>query len=80
MQNGQSRETSNAGDTRQRKNQRKTNPNTMWLDTTIHKPTQITLIRQLEVETNRKSFVCGNHNTEPKMKRNITGEHKTLKR
>jgi hypothetical protein len=42
------------------------------LDTTIRKQTQITLIRhessykQLEVKTNRTSFVCGNHNTEPK--------------
>jgi len=47
-------------------------PHTMWLDTTICKQAQITLIRhepsskQLEVETNRTSFVCGNHNTEPK--------------
>jgi hypothetical protein len=42
------------------------------LDTTIRKQTQITLIRhepsykQLEVKTNRTSFVCGNHDTEPK--------------
>ena len=42
------------------------------LDTTIRKETQITLIRhepsykQLEVKTNQPSFVCGNHNTEPK--------------
>jgi hypothetical protein len=42
------------------------------LDTTIRKQTQITLIRhepsykQLEVKTKRTSFVCGNHDTEPK--------------
>jgi hypothetical protein len=42
------------------------------LDTTIRWQRQITLIRhepsykQLEVETNRTSFVYGKHNTEPK--------------
>jgi tRNA pseudouridine-54 N-methylase len=56
------------------------------LDSTIRKQTQITLIRhgpsykQLDVKTNQPSFVCGNHNTEPKAKRHIIGEHKTLKR
>jgi hypothetical protein len=56
------------------------------LDNTIRKQTQITLIRyeppykQLDVETNQPSFVCGNHNTEPKTSRHIIGEHKALQR
>ena len=72
-QNGQSRETGNTGHTRQRKKQKqKKNPTQCALDTTIRKQTQTTLIRhdpsykQLEVKTNRTSFLCGNHNTEPK--------------
>ena len=54
------------------KNKNKKSPTQCALDTTIRKQTQITLIRhessykQLEVKTNRTSFVCGNHNTEPK--------------
>ena len=64
-QNGQSRETGNAGHTRQRKKQKQKqkNPTQCVLDTTICKQGQITLIRhessykQLEVKTNRTSFV-----------------------
>ena len=72
-----------------KKNKNQTKTNTKWtqcaLDTTIRKQTQITLIRhepsykQLGVKTKRTSFVCGNHNTEPKTCRHIIGEHKTLK-
>ena len=87
-QNGQSIETGNAGHTRQRikTNKNTKNPTQCALDTTIRKQTQITLIRhepsykQLEVKTNQPSFVCGNHNTEPKMSRHIIGEHKALQR
>ena len=52
--------------------QKQKNPTQCALDTNIPKETQITLIRiepsykQLEVKTNRTSFVCRNHNTEPK--------------
>ena len=64
-QNGQSIETSNAGHTRQNKNQTKTNKKRTQcaLDTTIRKQTQITLIRhepsykQLEVK-NEPTIVC----------------------
>ena len=62
------------------------NPTQCALHTTIRKQTQITLIRhepsykQLEVMTNQPSFVCGNHNTEPKMQSHIIGEHKKNKR
>jgi hypothetical protein len=87
-QNGQSIETGNAGHTRQRikTKQKHKNPTQCALDTTISKQTQITLIRhepsykQLEVKTNQPSFVCGNHNTEPKTSRHIIGEHKSLQR
>ena len=73
-QNGQSRESGNAGHTRQRKKPKPKpkNPTQCALDTATRKQKQITLIRhepsykQLEVKTNRTSFVCGNHNTEPK--------------
>ena len=47
-------------------------PTQCALNTTIRKQTQTKLIRhdpsykQLEVKTNRTSFLCGNHNTEPK--------------
>ena len=50
------------------------------MDTTIGKQIQTTLIRhdpsykQLEVKTNRTSFLCGNHNMNPKH-RHIIGEH-----
>ena len=87
-QNGQSIETDNAGHTRQRikTKQKHKNPTQCALDTTISKQTQITLIRhepsykQLEVKTNQPSFVCGNHNMEPKTSRHIIGEHKSLQR
>ena len=87
-QNGQSIETGNAGHTRQRikTKQKHKKPTQCALDTTIRKQTQITLIRhepsykQQEVKTNQLSFVCGNHNTEPKTSRNIIGEHKALQR
>ena len=52
--------------------QKKNHPTQCALDTTIRKQKQITLIRhepsykQPEVKTNRTSFACGNHNTEPK--------------
>ena len=70
------------------KNQTKTQKNRTQcaLDTAIRKQTQITLIRyepsykQLEVKTNQQSFVCRNHNTEPKTQRHIIGEHKALQR
>ena len=70
-QSGQSRETGNAGHTKQRiKNKQKQNkPTQGTLDTTIHKQTQIRhqpSYKQLVVKTNRTSFVYGNHNTEPK--------------
>jgi galactose mutarotase-like enzyme len=73
-QNGQSIETGNAGHTRQRikTKQKHKKPTKCALDTTIRKQTQITLIRhepsykQLEVKMNQPSFVCGNHNTNPK--------------
>jgi hypothetical protein len=87
-QNGQSIETGNAGHTRKRikTKQNTKNPTQCALDTTIRKQTQITLIRhepsykQLEVKTNQPSFVCGNHNTEPKTSRHIIGKHKALQR
>ena len=87
-QNGQSNETGNAGQTRQRtKSKRKQkDPIQCSLDTTIRKQTQITLIRhdpsyrQLEVKTNRTSCKCGNHNTKPKAQRHIIREHKQLNR
>jgi hypothetical protein len=71
-QNGQSRETGNTGHKEKNKNKNKKSPTQCALDTTIRKQTQITLIRhepsykQLEVKTNRTSFVCGIHDTEPK--------------
>ena len=63
-QHGQSIETGNAGHTRQRKQQQKRNKKLTQcaLYTTLHKQTQITLIRhepsykQLVVKTNRTSF------------------------
>ena len=64
----------------------KTQHNVRWTLLSASKQTQITLIRhepsykQLEVKTNQPSFVCENHNTEPKTSRHIIGEHKTLKR
>ena len=58
------------------------------LDTTMCKQIQITYIRQqpsykqLKVETNRTSFVCGNrhrhHNTELRTYRNKIGQHKKI--
>ena len=54
------------------KKQNQKSPTQCALDTIIRKQTQITLIRhessykQLEVKTNGKSFVCGNHDTESK--------------
>ena len=65
---------------------KKTQLNARWtpLSTSKHKQTQITLIRHdpsyRQLETNRTSCVCGNHNTEPKAHRHIIGEHKKLKR
>ena len=71
-QHGQSIATGNACHTRQRikskQKQTKNEHNVRW---TVRKQTQLTLIRhgpsykQLEVKTNRTSFVYGNHNTEP---------------
>jgi hypothetical protein len=86
--NGQSIESGNCR-SHKTKNKNQTNtkkPTQFELDTTICKQGQITLIRhessykQLEVKTNRTSFVWGNYNTEPKTKRHIIGEHKKLKR
>jgi hypothetical protein len=57
---------------KEKKTKTKTKPTQCALDTTIRKQTQITLIRhepsykQLKVKTNRTSFACENHNTEPK--------------
>ena len=52
------------------------------LDTTIRKQTQITQIRQLELNTNRTWFLCGSrnrhHNTELWTSRHIIGQHKKL--
>ena len=42
IKNGQSRDTSNIGYTRRRKTKQKHNTTQYVLDTTIHKPTQIT--------------------------------------
>ena len=61
IKEGQSRETGNIGHTRRRKTK------TQTICVGYHN-TQITLIRhaashkQLEIETNRTSFLCGNHN------------------
>ena len=59
-------------DKEKKQKQKQKTPTQCALDTTIRKQAQTTLIRhdpsykQLEVKTNRTSFVCGNHNTEPK--------------
>ena len=85
-QNGQSIETGNAVHTRKRikTKQKHKKPNTMCVG--LYYPQTNTdnvnktwaSYKQLEVKTNQPSFVCGNHNSEPKTSRNIIGEHKTL--
>ena len=66
------------------------NNNTVCIDTTVRKQTQITLIRhelsykQLEIKTNLTSPLCGNryghHKTGVWTERHIIGQHKKVKR
>ena len=75
------KKTGNLGYTRRNIKQRK-NITQYVLDTTIRKQTQITQIIQLELNTNRTSFLCGyrnrHHITELWTSRHIIGQHKKL--
>jgi hypothetical protein len=75
------KQTGNLGYTRRNIKQSK-NIAQYVLDTTIRKQTQITQIRQLELNANRTSFFCGyrnrHHNTELWASRHNIGQHKKL--